>query len=376
MHRSDRILFLTLRIFSATGGIEKLCRIVGKALYEIDPTNTRIFSMYDNQLEADNKYFPASVFKGFGKQKIKSIYFSIQNGIKSKVVILSHINLIPVGFLIKKLSPATQLVLFAHGIEVWKPLSKIKLKMLRHVDVILPVSKYTKNELAKVNKVDQKCVVLNNCIDPFLTNQFEQARKIELQKKYGFKEDDFILLTVTRISSDEKYKGHEMVIRSVGDISKEFSNIRYLIVGKYDTSEKNRLETIINDNNLKHAVAFTGFIPDNELPYYYSVADVFIMPSYGEGFGIAFIEAMFYGLPVIAGNKDGSVDALCNGKLGVLIDPLNIDEITDTLKKVIRDKNKFLPNFSLLMEKFSYQAYKHNLSTVLNNLFTKNQTSE
>ena len=45
------------------------------------------------------------------------------------------------------------------------------------------------------------------------------------------------------------------------------------------------------------------------------------MPSMKEGFGIVFIEAMCIGLPVIAGNKDGSVDALCNGKLGILVDP-------------------------------------------------------
>ena len=59
------------------------------------------------------------------------------------------------------------------------------------------------------------------------------------------------------------------------------------------------------------------------------------MPSEKEGFGIVFIEAMFYGKPVIAGNKDGSVDALCNGELGLLVDPGSVTEIATAIKKML-----------------------------------------
>ena len=369
MQKHKKILFLTLKVFSATGGIEKVCRIVGKALYESEETNVRIFSMYDNEMDADMRYFPASIFKGFNAQKLKFIYFSIKEGIKNDIIILSHINLLPVGYLIKLFSSKTKLLLFAHGIEVWKTLPQWKIKMLKKCDRILAVSNFTKEKLKSVNDIDdKKCTVLNNCLDPFLPKQKSVSNKSVLQKRYGFTDDNFILMTVTRIASDEQYKGHDKVIESIANIIKKFSHIRYLIAGKYDLSEKTRLDNIIARYNLQHAVVFTGFVADEELPDHYKLADVFIMPSYGEGFGIAFIEAMYYGLPVIAGNKDGSVDALLNGELGLLVNPDKPEEITIAIKKAIDNKSAFKPDYTLLMQNFSYKVYKEKIEAALKNL--------
>ncbi|MEJ7820838.1 MAG: glycosyltransferase family 4 protein [Chitinophagaceae bacterium] len=362
MSTRKQILFLTLKIFSAEGGIEKVCKIAGKALYELFPESVSIFSMYDKQGDVDPKYFPSSAFGGFAAQKLKTIYSSIKEGIKSKVVIISHINLLPVGYLIKKVSPQTKLVLFAHGIEVWQSLSVLKLKMLRKVDSILAVSNYTKNTMLNLYKLDTANVqVLNNCLDPFLPTLINAEEKLVLYKKYNLSESDFILITVTRIAADEQYKGHEKIIESMSSLIEEFPNIRYLIVGNYDQSEKKRLDRLINNYNLKANITFTGFIPDDELAAHYKLADLYVMPSKGEGFGIVFIEAMFYGLPVIAGNTDGSVDPLCNGKLGQLINPDDAIELTAAIKRVIKNSVAFKPDVNLLMQNFSYPIYKKNL---------------
>jgi phosphatidyl-myo-inositol dimannoside synthase len=67
------------------------------------------------------------------------------------------------------------------------------------------------------------------------------------------------------------------------------------------------------------------------------MADVFVMPSTGEGFGIAFLEAMAAGVRVIGGNKDGSVDPLADGALGTLVDPDNECELTQAICTTVAD---------------------------------------
>jgi glycosyltransferase involved in cell wall biosynthesis len=115
-------------------------------------------------------------------------------------------------------------------------------------------------------------------------------------------------------------------------------------------------------------VIFTGFVPDGEMALHFKLADLFIMPSEKEGFGIVFIEAMFYGLPVIAGNKDGSLDALCNGELGTIIDPDKLPEIEAAIKKILNDPTKYKPNRDKLHYQFSYEWYKRKLQYCLQSL--------
>jgi hypothetical protein len=75
--------------------------------------------MYDEPRDVNEKYFPAGIFRGFGKKKFRFMIAATRSGIKSRQVILSHINLLLAGFLIKTFAPKTRLILLAHGIEVW-----------------------------------------------------------------------------------------------------------------------------------------------------------------------------------------------------------------------------------------------------------------
>lgn len=366
---NKKILFLTLKIFSAAGGIERVCRIAGKALYELNygpDANLTIHSMYGKSTDVNSQYFPAENFHGFEVNKFKYVVNGLRKGIKSDVVILSHINLLMVGYLIKIFSPKTKLVLIAHGIEVWKEFPAWKKKMLKKTDVILAVSDYTKEKMISLNHLNpNQFTVLNNCLDPFLPKLNSETKDTSLMRKYGLSEKDVVLLTLSRLSITEKYKGYDEVIEVVHQLSLENFIIKYLLVGKYDMEEKERIDKLINKNNLRDTVIFAGYIPDEELATYYNLADIFIMPSKKEGFGIAFIEAMYYGKPVIAGNKDGSVDALLNGQLGLLINPDSEDEICGAIKKVINNRQQYLPDNGLLMQHFSYEVYKNNLKQLL-----------
>ena len=100
------------------------------------------------------------------------------------------------------------------------------------------------------------------------------------------------------------------------------------------------------------------------------MADLFIMPSRKEGFGIVFLEALLCGLPVIGGNQDGTVDALKNGELGLLIDPDNkaaiIKSIQDTLlNKAGLDNETKLAQQARVLHYFGFDHFKARLKKFL-----------
>ncbi len=367
---NNNILFLTLRVFSATGGIEKVCKILCKAISEFQSegllASINVLSMYDKTEDVNSKYLSPKMFSGYAEKKWSFVKQAVKLGRSSNVVVLSHINLLSIGYLIKLIAPKTKLVLIAHGIEVWGPLSGLRIRMLKKCDNIIAVSNFTKQTMMQLyNLSDKKIGILNNCIDPYLPAPLNEPKDPELLNTYGFSNNDIILMTLTRLSSKELYKGYDHVLYAVNNLKAKYPTIKYLIVGRYDEVEKERLDKIIQQQQLEKEVVFAGYIHDDAVAKHYNLADLYVMPSKKEGFGIVFIEAMYYGLPVIAGNKDGSVDALCDGKLGILVNPDDQDEINTAIEKIILDKNKFKPKHDLLMECFSYSNYKENLKKVL-----------
>jgi glycosyltransferase involved in cell wall biosynthesis len=77
---------------------------------------------------------------------------------------------------------------------------------------------------------------------------------------------------------------------------------------------------------------------------------------------------MYYNKPVIAGNKDGSADALLNGKLGLLVNPSSKEEVAEAIENIIDNRGQYLPDHTLLMEHFSFETYKEKWRKVLEEL--------
>ncbi|MDO9377076.1 MAG: glycosyltransferase family 4 protein, partial [Ferruginibacter sp.] len=342
-------LLLTLRIFSATGGIEKVSRIAGMALYQLQQENkldrVKILSMYDDSADVDEKYFPATIFSGYRQHKTRFVINALKQGMNSRLVIMSHVNLLLAGSLVKLFSPATKLVLLAHGIEVWGAMPHWKKYLLRKCDQVVAVSRFTKETMMRCYGLrEEKFTVLNNCLDPFLPLPAgAPGPGNSLLKRYGLTASNKVLMTLTRLSTKERYKGYDNVFYAISDLKERYPSLKYLVVGKYDAAEMKRLSNIIHVLQLQEQVIFTGFIGDAEIAAHFSIADLYIMPSKKEGFGIVFIEALYYGKPVIAGNIDGSVDALDGGNFGLLINPDNRDEIRDAISKVLDNEAAYVP---------------------------------
>lgn len=365
--QQKKILFLTLSTFSLTGGIEKFNRAFIKALGSLqEPLRLRsaVASMYDDA--PDTQYSEQQPFSGSNGKRIQFVFSAFVKGLENDVVILGHLNLALIGVLLKFFSPKKKLVVICHGIEVFTPVSGLKKRVLQQADRILAVSTYTKSQLIEQQQLPaEKITVFPNTIDPFFQLPATFSKPAYLLQRYGIAEDEKVIFTLTRLNSKEGYKGYDTLVKALPKLLEQGIRFNYILAGKADATELARMQALVQELQLEKHVLLPGFIADDEVIDHYLLADVFAMPSKGEGFGIVYIEAMACGLAVIAGNKDGSTEALQFGKLGTLVDPDHVDEVADALLHVLQQETQPAKVQRNMLECFSFEKFKGRLEKVL-----------
>lgn len=360
----QKIKFAYLTAFNGGGGIEKFNRALMRALDSLDIVELEALSLHDNH--HDERYLTADKFRTWNANARKFVMGVLGLLNSDDTLILGHINLAVIGRLVRTMKPKVKLVLICHGIEVWKPLSGSKKRILKLADQIWVVSNHTKQEIIKRHGVpEEKIQILHNTIDPYFQYPTTFTKPNYLKERYGITPDTKVLFTLARLSSNEGYKGYDRVTEALARVN---ADVRYLIGGKADDDERERMEKLIADLGLRDRVTLIGFIPDEELVDHYQLADYFIMPSTDEGFGIVFIEAMACGTIPIAGNADGSVDAVANGALGLVVNPLSVDEITEA----ISSEPNTLPRGEALRnaveERFGFDVFTANVGTLISSV--------
>jgi phosphatidylinositol alpha-1,6-mannosyltransferase len=370
-----KVLLLTLHTFSLTGGIEKVSKILAKVLHDgiktkqLNIENVKVLSLCDFYKDLDSRYCEPENFKGYGYNKSKFSLMAILNGLNSDIIILSHINLLTIAYFVKLFKKKTRIIMLAHGIEVWRNISPWKRYFFnKHIET-WAVSEFTSNVLQEKHHIEKsKIKVLNNCLDPYLEVPATFKKPDYLMDRYGLKENQPVLMTISRLSSSELYKGYDLVIAAMPKLLEKYPNLVYVLGGKADEGEKTRLTKLIATNNLQQHIRMANYIADKELIHHFLLADVFVMPSKKEGFGIVFIEAAACGCPVIAGNQDGSTDALLNGQLGILINPESTGELITAIDKVITQSKSEELSVALqqqCLSHFSYERYKQKVVGLL-----------
>jgi phosphatidylinositol alpha-1,6-mannosyltransferase len=202
---------------------------------------------------------------------------------------------------------------------------------------IVTLSDFMKDRLIVrgINALKIKKITVGVDSDRFRPNL--DAKEIILKHRL---ENKKVLLTVSRL---DDYKGHDMVIKALPKLILKFPDIKYLIVGT--GPYERHLRKLVGELNLESQVIFTGIVDDRLLPLYYNACDTFIMLSreiYNEakveGFGIVFLEASACAKPVIGGRSGGIEDAVIDGVTGILVDPLNLEEIYSAVTKILSDR--------------------------------------
>ncbi len=270
------------------------------------------------------------------KEKEDRYLFAVHAGIsiitkRPDVVLMGHIRFAPLAILCATLG--IPYVLFVYGIEAWN-VPAIGIWALKHARAVVAISGYTRSKVAdRVPETARRITVISPTFDE---KKFSPGSgTADLQAKFRAYNEK-IILTVARLSADERYKGYDTVIEALPRVLEEVPSARYVIVG--DGSDKGRIEELVRARGLSGKVFFAGNVATEDLPDYYRMCDVFVMPSRGEGFGIVFLEALGCGKSVVAGNADGSRDALQNGEVGLLVDPGSPEEIASAVVGILSKK--------------------------------------
>jgi glycosyltransferase involved in cell wall biosynthesis len=252
--------------------------------------------------------------------------------------ICGHINLLPLAVPVAAIA-RSRLALVIHGIDAWKPKHALSKVLARRVDSVISVSECTAERFAAWSGVAaEEFFILPNSID--LDAFVPAPPDPHLRARYGLGEGP-VILTLGRIAAGEE-KGFQQVIEALPRLAVAFPGVRYLIAG--DGTDRPRLEALAQALGVAERVVFAGRIPDAEKAAHYALADVYAMPSRGEGFGIVLIEAAACGVPIVGSRVDGSSEALLDGALGALVDPGKPDEIFEAIAAALRARRPHARN--------------------------------
>ena len=237
------------------------------------------------------------------------------------LIFCGHLHMAPLAAALARAVRAP-LWLHAHGIEAFTPPSRLVRAAVARARLVTCASRHTRARLLRWTELPPSRVrVLPPAVRPAFT---PGAARPDTLAREGL-EGAEVILTIARLSRADAYKGHERVIAAMPAIRARRPRAIYAIVGEGD--RRAELEALVAASGLREAVRFLGYVEDDELPNLCRAAALFAMPSFGEGFGIAFAEAAACGLPVIGGDRDGGRDALADGALGRLIDPMSVEAL-------------------------------------------------
>ncbi|MCF7889452.1 MAG: glycosyltransferase family 4 protein [Victivallales bacterium] len=268
-----------------------------------------------------------------------SFFFNTIREVKKYDLIHCHWSLAgAVGVIAGKLM-RKKIVFMMHGAEVFvlgkNPLLKF---VLKNVDFLISNSTFTEEKTLEVYPVKNHCVISPG-VD---INRFYPQHNIpKLREKLNVSSDDFYILTIGKFIPR---KGIEYLIEAMNIIvhEKGIKDIQLRIGGRGPL--KNKYHELIQKYDLTEYVDFIGYIPDKDLPSYYTEADVFVLPSIvdddgdTEGLGVVFLEANACGTPVIGSKVGGIIDAITDNSNGYLVEPKKTEELVEKVLLIKTDE--------------------------------------
>jgi D-inositol-3-phosphate glycosyltransferase len=178
-------------------------------------------------------------------------------------------------------------------------------------------------------------------------SNFRPISKAEARKQLGIDAKEKVVLYVGRF---DKRKGIETLVRATGELRLQLEqgeeidpqNLKLLVVGgsdpqEADGAERRRIDQIVTDLDLHANTEFVGMVGHDRLPLYYTAADVCVIPSHYEPFGLVAIEAMACGTPVVASAVGGLKFTVISEETGLLVPPHDVMGFARAIGRILTD---------------------------------------
>jgi len=197
---------------------------------------------------------------------------------------------------------------------------------------VIVVSQNTRSEVLKhLNAPEDKIEVTYEGAEESYRPLKDETRLQAVKDKYGIT-GRYIL-----------YVGMIRPYKNVGGLIRAYSRLvvrdvyRLVVVGKKDDRYYPEFTGLATELGLRKEVIFTGYVEEADLPYLYNGADLFVLPSYREGFGIPILEAMACGTPVVASYASSLPEVV--GDAGLMVDPDDVDGLSAAMGKLLTDES-------------------------------------
>ena len=207
------------------------------------------------------------------------------------------------------------------NLKIYKKIDKYSLRYCKRV---IAVSRQIRRELLDEGIKESNVITIANAVDYTIGDNEIAAFRIERKIQLAVQEDEIIIGYVGRLS---KEKGIEYLIRAGEILKKKNILFKILIVG--EGNMRNELESEAYRMGLKDIILFTGFLTD--VDRWLPVFDVFVLPSMTEGTPLALLEAMLYGIPVVASNVGGVPEIVKSEYNGILVNPGDTKGLADAI---------------------------------------------
>jgi phosphatidyl-myo-inositol dimannoside synthase len=251
----------------------------------------------------------------------------------AKLVVAGHPNLAPVVQAMKIAAPRMKSIVWAHGIEVWEPLSRLRRRALRHTNLVITPTEDTATHIVAQQHVSRDRVrVLPWALDPEFETIAATAWQGSLPANFPAGR---VILTVGRWQTNERYKGMDTLISALPRLLHEWPDLELVAVG--EGNDQAWLEQIAEGCGVRRHVHFYSGLSYAELAACYSACEVFALPSRGEGFGLVYLEAMARGKPVIGGAHGGVPEVIDDGKTGYLVQHGDVPQLATSIETLLKD---------------------------------------